>query len=96
MGTLELPVCGKRGWMDGWMGGRGKQTWYFVRRVLQTPVTSIMATKNGIRALTAMLTLTVYSLYRLLVTDKSPGVRSYLMSFVPFLTMDVIISRKQR
>jgi hypothetical protein len=29
-------------------------TWYLVRRVLQTPVSSIMATKNGITALTAM------------------------------------------
>jgi hypothetical protein len=25
-------------------------TWYFVRRVLQTPVNSIMATRNGMRA----------------------------------------------
>ena len=34
------------------MSGR---TWYFVSRVLQTPVRSIMATKMGIRALDDML-----------------------------------------
>ena len=32
------------------------RTWYLVRRVLQTPVTSIMATKKGIAALGAMVT----------------------------------------
>ena len=34
---------------------KDEHTWYLVRRVLQTPVTSIMATRNGIAALDAMV-----------------------------------------
>ena len=32
-----------------------KRTWYFVRSVLHTPVTSIIVTRNGITALDAIL-----------------------------------------
>lgn len=47
-------------WM-GWHRGaqQAARTWYFVRRVLQTPVRSIIPTRKGITALVAMLIVCV-------------------------------------
>ena len=46
--TTRMP----RSVLDAW----GHHTWYFVKRVLHTPVNSIIATKNGITAFVAILT----------------------------------------
>lgn len=36
---------------------KGMSTWYLVSNVLQTPVSSIIATRNGTAALTAMISV---------------------------------------
>lgn len=41
--------------LDGGPVGEGRRTWYFVRRVLHTPVRSIIPTRNGTAALFAMV-----------------------------------------
>jgi hypothetical protein len=56
-----IVYAGKRGELYG----RGGRTWYLVRSVLQTPVTSIIATRNGIKALTAILSAPVLYLLKI-------------------------------
>jgi len=48
--VLSLPLSGSN--LGGWVC---IHTWYLVKRVLQTPVSSIMATRNGMMARAGMM-----------------------------------------
>jgi len=70
------------------------QTWYLVRRVLQQPVSSIMATKNGIRALSDILKMAVSQSNDLMGLDTCP-IEEFSCNVLQSLARSVIFYEDQ-